>query len=103
MHSIGTFALSGAAGLGSLSTQLPWAWFALLAVVDVALVVVVVNRRRAARAGSVSRAALPPSRSEALVLRSGWRVPRSRALAMRPQPGTYAWPLHREYMVSRLV
>jgi hypothetical protein len=102
MHSIGTIAVVGTAGLGNLTAQLPWAWFAVMAVIDVALVVVVVSRRRAARAGS-SQPELRPSLSEALVLRSGWSVPRSRVLSMRPHQATYAWPLHSEYMVSRLV
>ncbi|MDQ6855474.1 MAG: hypothetical protein M3Z57_00175 [Candidatus Dormibacteraeota bacterium] len=101
MHSIGAIAAGGTAGLGTITAQLPWAWFALMAVVDVALVCVVVGRRRAARAGVSSRPLL--SATDALVLRSGWRVPRSRALRVRARPATYAWPLHSEYMVSRLV
>jgi hypothetical protein len=103
MHSIAAIAVVGTGALGSLTAQLPWAWFALLALVDVALVVAVVGRRRAARARRGSRPALRSSRAESLVLRSGWRVPRSRVLTMRPRPAAYAWPLHSEYMVSRLV
>ncbi|HSP65380.1 MAG TPA: hypothetical protein VLO10_04235, partial [Candidatus Deferrimicrobium sp.] len=101
MHSIGAIAAGAATGLANLSAQLPWAWFALMALVDVALVVVVIRRRRKARAGRLSESQAPPLRSETLVLRSGWRVPRSRVLAMRPSRTTYAWPLHNEYMVSR--
>jgi hypothetical protein len=100
MHSIGTIAVA-AAGLGNLTAQLPWAWFALIAVVDAALVVVVINRRRAGRAVVDARSQAPSA--ETMVLRSGWSVPRSRALRVRPHPATYAWPLHSEYMVSRLV
>lgn len=100
MHSIAAIA-AAADGLGSLTARLPWAWFALMAVADVALVAVVVARRRAAHGGSLPRPQAP--RADALVLRSGWQVPRSRVLLMRSHPATYAWPLHSEYMVSRLV
>jgi hypothetical protein len=99
MHSIGAIAV--AAGLGNLSAQLPWVWFAVMAVVDAALAVVVIKRRRAGRAGVGARSQAPSA--DTLVLRSGWSVPRSRALRVRPHPATYAWPLHSEYMISRLV
>ncbi len=98
MYSIGTIAAATGAGLAS---QLPWAWFGLMAVADVALVVVLVGRRRGAKQvrGDQGPRAVRP---EAFVLRSGWRVPRSRALRMRRSPAAYAWPLHSEYLVSRL-
>ena len=100
MHSIETIA-AAATGMASLGGQLPWAWFALLAVVDVALIATVVGRRHAVLP-AMTRTGRPP-RADSLVLRSGWRVPRSRVVAMRRHPAGYSWPLHSEYMVSRLV
>ena len=102
MHSIGTIAALGADGLGGITSHLPWGWFSLMAIVDVALVAVVVARRFRARsaAGGVRRT---QARSDALVLRSGWWVPRSRVLGLPSHQPTYAWPLHREYMVCRVV
>ncbi len=101
MYSIGTIAAAAGASLASLGGQLPWAWFGLMAVADVALVVLVVGRRRAARL-VVSSPTVRPPRPEVFVLRSGWRVPRSRAIRVRAHPAAYAWPLHSEYMVSRM-
>jgi hypothetical protein len=101
MYLIGAIAASPGAGLASLGDQLPWAWFGLMAIADVALVVVVVGRRRS-RPLLVSSPSPRPARPEVFVVRSGWRVPRSRALRMRPHQAAYAWPLHSEYMVSRL-
>ena len=102
MYSIGTIAALGAAGLTGITSRLPWGWFTLMAILDLALVAMVVARRhrgRSAKTG-VRRA---PARSDALVLRSGWWVPRSRALALSAHQPAYAWPLHREYMVCRVV
>ncbi len=102
MHLIGTIAATAGPAVASLGGQLPWAWFALMAVADITLAVVLVGRRRASRLDAAKRVARA-SRSDSLVLRNGWQVPRSRALRVQARPATYAWPLHTEYMVSRLV
>ena len=102
MHSIGMIAVTVADSLGGITARLPWGWFSLLAIVDAALVAAVVSRRvgwRRVTAGTAPSRARP----DALVLRSGWWVPRSRALTLPPHRATYAWPLHSEYMVRRLV
>ncbi len=114
MYLIGAIAAQGAAGLGDLPAHLPWAWFALIAVFDAGLAVVVVRKRQARHAGTVVAAVrldLPAARfdtaalrgvgPDTLVLRDGWWVPRSRATAIAARPAGYTWPLHREYMVSR--
>lgn len=100
MQPIGTIAALGAPGVTQLTSHLPWGWFAAMAIVDLALMAVVVSRRLRAR--RASRFERRPSPAEALVLRSGWWVPPSRVLGLPVDPAVYAWPLHREYMVRRL-
>ncbi len=87
--------------MGQLTSHLPWGWFTLMAIVDLGLIGVVIARRLRARSAG-SRVGTRPSRAEALVLRSGWWVPRSRVLALPARRASYAWPLHRDYMVRRL-
>jgi hypothetical protein len=98
MYSIGAIAAVGADGVGELTSRLPWGWFTLMAVIDVALIAFVVARRLHGRL-----AGRAPARPDALILRSGWWVPPSRVAGLAPQRSTYIWPLHREYMVCRLV
>ncbi|MDQ6846863.1 MAG: hypothetical protein M3019_04680 [Candidatus Dormibacteraeota bacterium] len=102
MQPIGMIAALGAAGVSQLTSHLPWGWFTLMAIVDLGLIGVVIARRRLARSAARSGAGSRPSRAEALVLRSGWWVPQSRVLALPAQRASYAWPLHRDYMVRRL-
>jgi hypothetical protein len=103
MHSIASMTTGAAAGLAELARHLPWAWFAVLAGVDAMLAGLVLNRRRAGRRASATSArAISAARDDTLVWRSGWRVPRSRAQGLPTRGPAYAWPLHTEYMVSRL-
>jgi hypothetical protein len=103
MYSIGAIAAQGAAGLSEVTGRLPWAWFALMAAVDLGLAVYVIRRRLAGRARSSARGNVQAARRDALVLRDGWWVPQSRARMVRPGRAAYAWPLHREYMVCRVL
>jgi len=73
-----------------------------MAIVDLGLVGVVIALRLRAPSAAGSRVGSRPARAEALVLRSGWWVPRSRVLALPAQRASYAWPLHRDYMVRRI-
>lgn len=105
MHSIGAIAAAAAAaagsGLNEISSRLPWAWFTLMAVVDVALVMIVVSRRVRGR-GLVPGLGIREQRREPRVVRNGWSVPLSKALSLPARQASYAWPLRRDYMVSRL-
>jgi hypothetical protein len=103
MYSIGAIAAQAAAGLTDIAGRLPWTWFALMAAVDVGLMVYVMRRRLAAHGDASRRGNVQAARPEALVLRDGWWVPQSRARKVRRRRATYAWPLHREYMVCRVV
>ena len=104
MSPIGAMMVAAAAGLGDLPAHLPWGWFGALGLADAVLVGVAARRRRHPdlRAPRVTPALRRPARADAVVVRSGWRVPRSRVIGLPTRQATYAWPLHSEYMVSRL-
>jgi hypothetical protein len=102
MEPIGAIAAAAGPGLGGLTAHLPWGWFTLMGVVDLLLVAVVMARRLHGRAVARIPTGAPERRPEVLVLRSGWWVPRSRVIALRQHQASYAWPLHRDYMVSRV-
>lgn len=101
MHSIGSFGWLAAEGLKEISTRLPWGWFLVLGTIDAALVTAVLFTRSSERFHRLARHLAHRIWPE-MVMRSGWSVPRSRAPALRTRPATYAWPLHREYLVTRL-
>lgn len=103
MNTIGTIALVAADAVHAIGSRLPWGWFSIMIAFDLGLVAVVTMRRRTSRGGAVRIPAVPMTApTEVLVLRSGWWVPRSRALTLPRLSAAYAWPLHREYLLRRI-
>ncbi len=103
MESIGAIAAAATGpGLGGLTAHLPWGWFTLMGVVDLLLATVLVGRRLRGRALAATPDDATVRPSEALVLCSGWWVPRSRVITLCQHRTAYAWPLRHDYMVSRV-
>ena len=96
--------LTPAADVSSLTSQLPWGWYAVLGAVDLVLLVLFIRQRRNRRLdeGANQVAADGEVELTGAVRRDGWLIPADRASSIGAEHGEYRYPIHREYITSRL-